>query len=378
MKPETEDVMIMMLSKALRGEKIDPAVLDGIDGDSLFLLCQKHKVSALASISLDNPDEKWKKTKMESIRRMILFDKERERILKSFEENQIWYCPLKGIVLKDYYPEYGLREMSDNDILFDASKAILVKDIMTSQGYKAKGYGNGNHDAYEKKPIYNFEMHRSLFLESFSAVYVDYFKNIKEKLKKDNNNGFGYHLSDEDFYIHLIAHAHKHLSSAGSGIRTLIDLYLYTSRKKEMDWDYIDGELKKLGLYDEEILLVSLAEKTFSGNDLQAELNEKEKEALDFIIDSGVYGTFSNRMNHDLEKYREKGGNYRLNYIFRRVFPDEQKLKEWFPFFYRNAWARPFLIPFRIGRGLLVKRKKITSEIKILLKERKKRCIGIK
>ena len=139
-----------------------------------------------------------------------------------------------------------------------------------------------------------------------------------------------------------------------------------------MDWDYIDGELKKLGLYDEEKLLVSLAEKTFSGNDLQAELNEKEKEALDFIIDSGVYGTFSNRMNHDLKKYREKGGNYRLNYIFRRVFPDEQKLKEWFPFFYRNAWARPFLIPFRIGRGLLVKRKKITSEIKILLKERKK------
>ncbi len=370
-KLEIINVMITMLSYALHGEKVDPGFLNDTNDDSVYRLCQFHKVSALASISLDNPDEKWKNTRNESIRRTILFDKEREQILKSFEENQIWYCPLKGIILKDFYPEYGLREMADNDILFDESKAILVKDIMISHGYKADGYGIANHDAYEKKPIYNFEMHRSLFLQSFSAVFFDYYKNIKERLKKDDDNESRYHLSDEDFYIYLIAHAHKHLSSAGSGIRTLIDIFLYSSQKKEMDWDYIDGELKKLGIYDEEKLLVSLAKKVFSANGSQTELNEKEKGTLEYIIDSGVYGTFNNRMNHDFEEYREKGGYYRIKYIFRRIFPEEQKLKEWFPFFYRNVWARPFLIPYRIGRGLLVKRKKIASEIKILLKERK-------
>ena len=53
----------------------------------------------------------------------------------------IWYMPLKGTVLKDCYPQFGMREMADHDILFDASRADDVKAIMIEMGYDAKHYG---------------------------------------------------------------------------------------------------------------------------------------------------------------------------------------------------------------------------------------------
>lgn len=367
---EIAHAMIIILSNALHGRKTDPDFSNEINIDSLFQLCQEHKVSALASISLHDPDERWRNARVDSIRRTILFDKEREQILKMFEKNQIWYCPLKGIILKDFYPEYGLREMADNDILFDEKKASQVKDIMTARGYKTNDYGKANHDAYRKKPIYNFEMHRSLFSESFSETLTDYYKNIKKKLKKDNDGEYAYRFSDEDFYIYLIAHMHKHISSAGSGLRSLIDIYLYTNQKKEMDRGYIESELRSVDLYEEERIFISLAKKLFSNNGIKEELNEKEKDLLEYFIDSGVYGRYDNFVAHDLERYKEKGKNYRLKYIFRRIYPDEQKLKEWYPFFYRHAWARPFLVPYRACKGLFTKRKKLMKEMEILIKDR--------
>ncbi len=116
-KNKEANLMIEMISCALNGKLLDP-FSDDVNERSLFNLCQLHKVSALASLSLKNPGVMWNTAKNDSVRRTVLFDIEREQIFKLLEKNRIWYCPLKGIVLKDFYPEYGIREMVDNDILF--------------------------------------------------------------------------------------------------------------------------------------------------------------------------------------------------------------------------------------------------------------------
>ena len=46
-----------------------------------------------------------------------LMDVEREEIITFFEEKNIWYLLLKGLIIREYYPNPALREMSDNDIL---------------------------------------------------------------------------------------------------------------------------------------------------------------------------------------------------------------------------------------------------------------------
>lgn len=53
----------------------------------------------------------------------------KERRYFLFEKAGIWYLPLKGVILKEMYPVYGIRQMADNDILFDFTYRKEVKDI---------------------------------------------------------------------------------------------------------------------------------------------------------------------------------------------------------------------------------------------------------
>lgn len=86
--------------------------------------------------------------------RLHLGKKDGDNIQKIHNIEQIpydmLYLPLKGIIMKDYYPSVGMRQMSDNDILFDADAWERMEKHMISEGYKAEYVGKGNHDAYHK------------------------------------------------------------------------------------------------------------------------------------------------------------------------------------------------------------------------------------
>ena len=131
-------------------------------------------------------------------------DIDRAQLFERLEADQIWYMPLKGSLLKDLYPRYGMRQMSDNDILFDSSRAEDVRQIMESMGFTTKHFGHGNHDVYFKKPESNFEMHTSI-IDHNDERFFEYYRNVKDRLIKDEGNDYGYHFSDEGFlYIHDI------------------------------------------------------------------------------------------------------------------------------------------------------------------------------
>ena len=133
-----------------------------------------HSVSAMVCMALEQTDTfrnaeestrlKWIDAKNKAVRKNLLLDTERHQLEKEFAKNGIWYMPLKGSILKDWYPKFGMREMADNDILFDEKKRNDVKQIFQNRGYTVESYGKINHDAYEKPPIYNFEMHVELIL----------------------------------------------------------------------------------------------------------------------------------------------------------------------------------------------------------------------
>lgn len=101
----------------------------------------------------------------------MLLDSEREKIFSLFEKGGIWYLPLKGVILKEMYHVYGMRQMADNDILFDSTYRKEVKDIFLSLGYEMESYNKGNHDVYLKAPIYNYEMHVSLFDKTIPGFF---------------------------------------------------------------------------------------------------------------------------------------------------------------------------------------------------------------
>lgn len=376
---------IMYLSAcALNDEIPNSEALKSTDFERLFELANFHSISAIICTALEKGGflsetymsskeiAKWKYAKDVFIRKNILLDAERRKICKFMEIKGIWYMPLKGVILKELYPKIGMRQMADNDILYDVEYQDDIKKYMISNGYKAENVGKGVHDSYTKKPLYNFEMHRVLFCNAHNPIWVSYYENVKTRLIKDSDNNFGYHFTDEDFYIYILAHAFKHYDGGGTGFRVLLDIYVYIKSKADvLDWNYINNELKKLEIAEFESQCRSLSEKLLSNprsfNEIK--LSEDERKVLLYISSSGTYGTIKNRATKDINKIKLEGSIddievAKRKYYFQRIFPNMQWYKKHKPFLYKHKWLIPFFLPYRTMRALVLRRDKIKSEIR--------------
>ena len=210
----------------------------GLNISQLYQISVYHDIGAIVCMALesagilDNADPQTAKAfrniRNKSLRKVLLLDNGRTEIFRFLDENKIWHMPLKGVILKDYYPELGMRQMSDNDILYDAAFRQTMQQYMLSQGYTL-GAKKAYEDDYFKLPVYNYEMHLSLFGNNDSD-FSQYFQNIEERLIR---NGYLCCFTDEDFYLYFMAHAAKHYRSGGTGLRHLLDCYVFLSKKRD-------------------------------------------------------------------------------------------------------------------------------------------------
>lgn len=378
---KTTQALLYLMRCALQNEK--PQAIDGLDYDALYKLSVSHSVVAMTAMALESGGlltekytsaacvKKWKDAKVKATRKNILLDTEREQILQYFETQGIWYMPLKGSVLKDLYPRMGMRQMADNDILFDPTYQHQVKAYMKSRGYVATSFAIDNHDVYEKPPVYNFELHTSLFNEYLYADSGAHYQNVKEKLIKDEGNGYGYHFSDDDFYVYFLAHGYKHYSNSGTGIRFLSDIYVFLRKKKAfLNWDHITSELRALKIHEFEAATRELADKLF-GTD-SYDLAKEEGKLLRYLMGAGTYGTMENRINRELGKIQQDDGPLtlwtKIRYAWRRLFPDRTFMMAYSPFCRRHEWSIPFFWIYRIIKATIFRRQVINREIQIMRK----------
>ena len=199
--------VLYLLSGAANNKKAEKNKIDNMNLDALYSLCKAHSITALVSSVFlehikENPEQyaKWSQEQMKALYRDMNFASERAKILAFLEENGIWYMPLKGVILKDYYPRPELREFADNDILMDESRAADVREFML-----ANGYIKGEEDA------------------------------------------------DENIF--------KHFRFSGVGIRSLLDIYVYyKAKEKTLDHAYIKTELAKMeaDLFETEMRMTAL------------------------------------------------------------------------------------------------------------------------
>lgn len=356
--------MIALVRCAINGEKPDAALTAQLDLPKLFEICQSHILTACVAYALESAgirDAAFTEAKEKAIRKNILLDAERAKILKRLEQEQIWYMPLKGAVLKDWYPRLGMRQMSDNDILCDGAARQRIHTLMEEMGFTCAHFGIGHNDAYHKPPVCSFEMHHELFSQTHDERLYEYYTTVRNRLCKDPNNTFGYHFPIEDYYIYLIAHEYKHYIDGGTGVRSLLDNYIMLRKYGDvLDWDYINGELKTLGIADYANDNRILSCNVFSGTPL----SEKEKKELDYYVTSGIYGSMEHHMTNRLKNSEHS----RLKYIVNRVFPSMTLIQVYEPFFYKHKWLIPVLWVWRPIRGLFFRRKKLFAEVRYLLK----------
>ncbi len=364
--------LIYLMSCALNETDPDPKIASDIDIGMLYELCRKHSVSALIYPALEKAgiqSDDFSQAFHKSVRKNILFNIERKAITDEFERQGIWYMPLKGIILKELYPNAGMRQMSDNDILIDPRYRENSRDIMLSRGYKIEHYDTGYCDEYMKPPVLNFEIHIRLFQYESDSIVSKYYENISDKLLSDGVSRCGRRLSDEDLYVYLTAHEYKHYSGGGTGIRSLADCYLFIKSKgDDLDWNYIDLQLSMLGLDQYEKKRREIAMKLFSHAD-PLHLSNAEEEDVMMYIRYGIYGTSEKKADTQLEKSMSSGQT-KLGYILSRAIPKPSYIKEWYPFFRKHPLLLPAGYVLRWIKALTKSRNKVKSEIHALKKHR--------
>lgn len=320
--------------------------------------------------------EKWEESKNKAIRKTMLMNAERGRLFAYLEEHKIWYLPLKGIVLCPMYPAFGMRQMSDNDILFDASYRQEVCSWFESQGYTVESYGQGNHDEYHKKPVYNFEMHTTLFSEKTSAKFFSYYLSLKNRLHSAADRKFEYVMSNEDFYIYMVAHIYKHYSNYGTGLRSLVDVYVYNGAKNNLNREYLKEEFTKTDLCDFEKEMRELAMKIFNPQFDYSSLTEKEQKMLYTLMFNHTYGTQENVWRKQVKETQPDGAEItpavKIKYFLARLFPGKEHMEKWCemyaPFFFRNRWLMPLAYIWRIVKADRKKTTRMKKEFETVRK----------
>ena len=315
------DDLIYLVTCAVNEIVPDQVRIKSMNLPALYKAADRHLLGATTAFALESAgiyDHSFIQAKAKAIRKVALMDAEMSEIFVEMEKAGIWYMPLKGTVLKDYYPQFGMREMADHDILFDSSHADDVKKIMLNNGYDAEHFGAGNHDCYYKQPVCNFEMHRALFGNGHDQAFQKYYHNVENRLIGAE---YEKHFTSDDFYVYMIAHEYKHYSAGGTGLRSLLDTFVYLKNEK-IDMDYVTAEAQKLGISVFESTNRSLAQHLFS----DGKLTEIDQEMLDYMLSSGTYGTIT----HGVENKIKKNGWSKLQYMLHRFFvPVSKKNKNY-------------------------------------------------
>jgi hypothetical protein len=212
----------------------------------------------------------------------------------------------------------------------------------------------GVHDHYTKPPTLSFEIHRALFNLSHGEKFDSYYRDVKSRLVPEEGKRFGYHFSDEDFYLYMLTHEYKHFSGNGTGLRSLLDTYVYLKAKEaSMDWNYLAGELEKLGLTEFEKENRSLSMKLFNGEPL----TEAEEKMLGIVKDSGTYGNETVRAKNAIEKRGRAG------YLLARTFLPLHEMRSLYPWLDKAPFLLPLSWVLRIGKALIVKPKKVLFQL---------------
>ena len=254
-----------------------------------------------------------------------------ERVCALFEENGIDFMPLKGTLIRPYYPEPWMRTSCDIDILIheeDLERAIAL--IFAHFDVKKREEKNYHDVPLLINQNIHLELHFNLDenIEATDAVLARVWENatLQEGWKHC------YVQSNEFLLLHLVAHNACHFIRGGCGARPFLDWWILMgnfSFDKEL-FNALVAEAQLTEFLDAMSLLTDV---WFSGK-AHTELTQTMEA---YILSAGIYGSLDNHMI----VVREKRGG-RFGFIFKRIFLPYNDLKEGYP----RLKRAPILYPY--------------------------------
>ena len=221
--------------------------------------------------------------------RMQRISYEFENVCRLLEQSEIQFIPLKGAVIKSYYPEAWLRTSCDIDILVhesDIEKGIAAINSSGRFNVSERHF----HDVSLTAKGINIELHFSILEanDKLDCVLKDVWKYARVREKHKYLTEF----TPEFLMFHIYAHAAYHFLKGGCGVKPLMDIYLLES-KLEFDRTILEELLEKAEIkrLRRQLLLLS---KTWFANGKGDELTASME---NYIFSGGVYGTRENNLS---------------------------------------------------------------------------------
>lgn len=258
---------------------------------------------------------------------------EYESLCAALEKARIPFLPLKGSVIRKYYPEAWMRTSCDIDILVRRENLdAAISYLSDNHGYTEKE--RATHDVSLYSPSGTLvEIHFDLVEEGIAQNAIDVLKTVWENATLHENRPYWYVMPDAYFYFYHIAHMAKHFENGGCGIRPFIDLWILDNVAK-VDRSACDALLQKGDLLKFANASRSLSEIWFDGKKPDAISIEMQ----DFILHGGVYGTTENRV---AVQQKKRGG--RIGYLWSRIFVPYTKLRRYYPILEKHRWLTPVM-----------------------------------
>ena len=272
------------------------------------------------------------------------------QICQALEAHKIPFVPLKGSVIRKYYPQSWMRTSCDIDILVgeeDVSKAVeLLKKQLQYRQPADREY----HDValYSPQGVL-LELHFSLKenQEKLDRVLSQAWENVAPI------EGYAYEKAfTRPFLVHhILAHCAYHFMSSGCGARPLLDLWLLKHRMGYEEESVL--ELCRIsGLETFYTQIMALAEVWFAG----AESNPDLDQLAAYILNAGFGGSEENAAAAAVLKKGSKS-----KYILGRIFLPYDMLKEYYPALNRHKWLMPVCQVRRWFSG--IKRKRLGATL---------------
>jgi hypothetical protein len=256
-----------------------------------------------------------------------------EQICATLEDAQIFFLPLKGSILRGYYPEAWMRTSCDIDILVQADILDKAAQVVCDR----LGYIRAEHPtAYElslhTQSGVHIELHFDLTDGGLNDRGHEILSNIFAYAQPTVGKACHLQISDDVFYFYHIAHMAKHFEHGGCGVRPFLDLWILNHRAG-FDKQGRETLLQQNGLFTFAKACEKLSESWFGS----ADYDDVGRQMEFYILTGGVYGTLENRVSIQQAK---KGG--KVKYLLSRVFISNKELMVKYPKLKQHPWLAPF------------------------------------
>ena len=388
----TEKQFIDLLSNSIRNE-VCKKKYDNVDWNELINLSRKHKIEGLIYSALNKAEllENIDEDKVKDLKKEVFFTgvtqisnmSKLEKVFNEFSKENVPVIVLKGLVVREYYPQPEQRSMSDADIFVKAKDLNKSKKILIDLGYTEIDAEASHHIKYIKSGYPMIELHWHVMKRDGFSDELDLFEDdiwdrtIEVKVKGAKVLSLGY----EDLALHLCMHMAAHLAASGFGVRQIVDLVLLVEKKGHLiDWTLFINKAEEFGFKKFIIIMFKICNILFS-MDIPKEMavykiddEEMFESLISTIFDGGVYGKkdmASNFANQVAFNYKGKDSNATIGAIrryFRFIFPSIETMSDKYSYARKIRILTPIAWIHHLFSGIFRKEYNFTDKIRFLTK----------